>query len=106
MYSNVLHDDIIDIYTITFSDSTRCNIKVTSLKDGVEITEEGLGTYSYNGNDKSLEIRAVFKNSKIPHIKNIQWLSVISLDSGSNSFNMMIKPRSTTPLMRVTFTKE
>jgi len=102
--SDVLHDDIIDSYTITFSNSTRCNIKVTSLKDGTEITEEGVGTYSYDG--AILKITVILKNSQIPHIKNIQWSSVISIDSGSGSFNMLIKPRNTTPPMRVTFTKE
>jgi TolB-like protein len=103
--SDILHDGIIDTYTITFTGANRCTVRVTSLVNRREITEEGQGTYSYN--DDILRITAVFRNSKIPHISSIQWSSVISIDGGNTSFNMLAKPTSTsTQQVRVSFVKD
>jgi hypothetical protein len=102
--SDILHDGIIDTYTITFTGANRCTVRVTSMVNGWEITEQRQGTYSYN--DDILRITAVFRNSKIPHISSIQWLSVISIDGGNTSFNMLAKPTSTsTQQVRVSFVK-
>jgi TolB-like protein len=101
--ADVLHDGVIDSYTLTFSGSNRCSVRVTSLMNGREITEEGQGTYSFDGD--ILKITAVLRNSRIPHLNSIQWSSVIS--AGGNSFNMLVKPTSASSnQMRVTFTRE
>jgi hypothetical protein len=103
--TDILYDGIIDSYTITFTDVNRCTVKVTSLVDGREISEEGQGTYSFNGD--ILKIMAVFRNSRIAHVNNIQWTSVISVNGNSRSFNMLVKPSSeSNNQVRVTFTKE
>ena len=102
--ADIIHDDIIDSYTLTIFDPTRCEIKVVSLIDGAEITEEGTGTYSYDGN--IFKMTAVFRNSKIPHIKNISWKSLVSVGDGNRSFNILIKPTNTSPLMKISFIKE
>jgi TolB-like protein len=99
------HDGITDTYTVTFIGSNRCTVRVASLVNGAEITEEGQGTYSFDGN--ILKITAALRNSKIPHITGIQWTSVISIGESSRSFNMLAKSTSTgNNQMRVTFTKE
>jgi hypothetical protein len=103
--TDILHDGIIDTYTITFDGANRCAVKVNSLMNEREITQEGQGTYAYDGN--ILKITAVLRNSKIPHINNIQWTGVISISDGNRSFNMLAKPISTgNNQVRVTFTKE
>jgi TolB-like protein len=103
--ADVLHDGVIDSYTITFTGSNRCAVKVTSLINGQEITEEGQGTYSFDGD--ILKITAVLRNSRIPHINSIQWSSVISISDRNSSFNMLVKPTSASNnQVRVTFTKE
>jgi hypothetical protein len=103
--ANIMLDSIIDIYTITFSESNRCIVRVTSFMNGREITEEGQGTYSFDST--ILKITAVLRNSKIPHINSIQWVSVISIGNGNRSFNMLVKPSSAgTNQVRITFTKE
>jgi hypothetical protein len=101
--ADLLHDDIIDTYTITFTGANRCTVQVASLVDGREITETGQGTYSFDGD--ILKITAALRGSKIPHITGIQWTSVISI--GDRSFNMLAKPTSASAnQVRVTFIKE
>jgi len=103
--TNISHDNIIDTYTITFTDTNRCNIKISSFANNSETNEEGQGTYTYDGN--ILKITLILRNSKIPHINNIQWASVISIAGGNSSFNMLVKPTSkSTNQVRVTFIKE
>jgi hypothetical protein len=103
--ADIPHDDIIDTYTVTFTGANRCTVRVTSLLSFGEITEEAQGTYSYDGD--IFKITAVFRNSRIPHVKSIQWSSVISIGDGSRSFNMLAKPTGTSSnQVRVTFTKE
>jgi TolB-like protein len=103
--ADVLHDNTVDTYNITFTGANRCTVRVTSLVNGREIAEESQGTYSYDG--AILKIAAVFRNSKIPHVGAIQWASVISIGAGNTSFNMLIKPANTGGnQVRVTFTKE
>jgi len=103
--TNLIHDNIMDTYAITFIGANRCNIKITSFINGAEKEEEGQGTYSYDGS--ILKITSILRNSQIPHINNIQWSSVISINSGNSSFNMLVKPTSqSTNQVRVTFTKE
>jgi TolB-like protein len=102
--ADILHDGIIDTYTLTFTGANRCVVNVTSLMNGEELTAEGQGTYAYDGN--ILKITAVLRNSKIPHINSIQWSSVISIGAGNTSFNMLAKPTSASNnQVRVTFTK-
>lgn len=101
----VLHDGKIDNYTITFNEPNRCTINVTSNINGTDIIEEAQGTYSYDGD--FLRINANFRNSRIPHISNIQWVSVISVSGDNRSFNMLLEPTSaSTNKIRVTFIKE
>jgi hypothetical protein len=103
--ADIPHDGIIDTYTLTFTGANRLTVRVASLLDGREITEEAPGTYSFDGT--ILKITAALRNSKIPHIAGIQWSSVISIGEGSHSFNMLAKPASaSTNQVRVTFTKE
>lgn len=103
--SDISHDGIIDRYTITFIGANRCTVRVTSLMGGMEITGEGQGTYSYDGD--ILKITAVLRDSRIPHINTIQWTSVISIGGGNTSFNVLAKPRSASnDQVRVTFIKE
>jgi TolB-like protein len=103
--ADLLHDDIIDTYTFTFTGSNRCTVKVTSLEKGLELTEEVQGTYSFDGS--IFKVTAIFKNSKIPHLSSIQWSSVISIGDGNRSFNMLAKPTGVgNNQVRVTFTKE
>ena len=103
--ADVLHDDIIDTYTITFIGTNRCTVKILSFFNESEISEEGQGTYSFDGT--ILKITTVLRNSRIPHINNIQWSSIISIGVGNKSFNMLIKPTSTgTNQVRATFSKE
>jgi TolB-like protein len=102
---DILHDDLIDSYTLTFTGPNRCTVRVASLLALGEVTEEAQGTYSYDGN--ILKISAVFRNSRIPHLKSIQWASVISTGEDSRSFAMLAKPASgSTTQVRVIFTKE
>jgi hypothetical protein len=79
-------------------------VRVTSLLDGREITEDAQDTPSFDGT--ILKITAVLRNSKIPHIASIQRASVISIGEGSRSFNMMARPAAAANQVRVTFTKE
>lgn len=103
--TDILHDGIIDSYTIAFTGVNRCTVRVTSLLNGWEISEEGQGMYSFDGN--ILKITAVLRNSRIPHINSIQWASVISIEDGNRSFNMLVKPTSMeNNQVRVTFIKE
>jgi TolB-like protein len=106
--ANLIHDGIIDIYTVTFTGASTCAVKVTSLANlslGEESTAETYGAYSYA--DDIFELSAVFRNSKIPHITSIQWASVISISDSGASFNMLAKPSSaSSQQVRVTFTKE
>jgi TolB-like protein len=103
--ADILYNGIIDTYTITFTETNRCAIKITSLINGQEIVGEGQGTYAYDGN--ILKITAALRNSKIPHVNSIQWSSVISISDDNKSFNMLAKPAGTgTNQVRVTFTKE
>ncbi|MDR0638833.1 MAG: penicillin-binding protein activator LpoB [Spirochaetaceae bacterium] len=103
--ADIPHDGIIDTYTLTFSGENRCAVRVASLVDGQELTGEGQGAYSFDGN--ILKITAALRNSRIPHVTGIQWTSVISIGEGSRSFNMLAKPTGTaTSQVRVTFTNE
>jgi hypothetical protein len=103
--ADISHGSVTDSYTITFTGANRCAVRVTSLVNSVEITEEGQGTYSYGG--VILKITAVLRNSRIPHINRIQWSSVISIGDGNRSFNMLAKPTSASnDQVRVTFTRE
>jgi hypothetical protein len=103
--ADVLYNNNIDNYTITFVGSNNCNVRITSLVNGLEVVEEGQGTYAYNGD--ILRITVILRNSRIPHITNIQWSSVIAIGNNNTSFNMLVKPTSTSSnQVRVTFTKE
>jgi TolB-like protein len=103
--ADIIHDGIIDTYEITFIDASRCRIRITSLHDGSELTEEIPGTYSYDG--ATLKVTAVLRNSRIPHITTIRWASAVSIDEGNTSFHMLAKPSSTSSIqVRVTFTKK
>jgi len=102
--TDILHNGIIDNYVITFIGSNHCNIKVTSLINGREVSEDVNGTFLYD-ND-ILRISAIIRNSKIPHINEIQWASVISIGTGNNLFNMLVNPSSTSnKQVRATFIK-
>jgi len=101
----VPHEGKIDNYTITFNASNRCTVNVTSNVNGVNIIEETQGTYSFDGD--ILRITATIRNSRIPHISNIQWVSVISISADNRTFNMLVRPASaSTNQVRVTFFKE
>jgi TolB-like protein len=103
--ADIPHDGVIDTYAVTFTSANRCTVRVASLDGRRETTEEAQGTYSFDGD--ILKITAVFRNSKIPHINSIQWVSVISIAEGSRSFNMLAKPvSSSNTQVRVTFTKD
>jgi TolB-like protein len=103
--ADVLHDGIIDTYTVTFTGANRCTVRVASLVNGQELTGEGQGAYSFDGT--ILKITAALRNSRIPHVTGIQWTSVISIGDGNRSFNMLVKPTSTAASqVRVTFMKE
>jgi TolB-like protein len=103
--TDIMHDGVIDRYAVTFTGANRCTVRVTSLLNGRELTEEAQGTYAYDG--AIFKLTAVLRNSKIPHITGIQWASVIAVGDGNRSFNMLAKPASTGDAqVRVTFTKE
>jgi len=73
--------------------------------NGADITQETHGTYAYDGD--FLKINANFRNSLIPYIGNIQWVSVIAISGDNKSFNMLITPSSASAnQVRVTFYKE
>jgi TolB-like protein len=103
--ASLLHDGLIDHYTITFTGANRCSVQVSSLENGRETFGEGQGVYAYDGN--ILKITAVLRNSTIPHIHSIQWASVIAIVEGSQSFNILVKPSSASNTqVRLTFTRE
>jgi TolB-like protein len=103
--ADIIHGGIIDTYEITFIDADRCRIRITSLHNGSEFTEETAGTYSYDG--VTLKVTAVLRNSRIPHITTIRWASTVSIDAGNTVFHMFAKPNSTSSIQeRVTFTKK
>jgi len=100
-----VNSDIIDTYTITFGTNNRCNIHISSFINGQEFIEYVQGTYTYDGS--LLRINAVIRNSKIPHIGTIQWLSVIAMSRDNNSFNMSITAnRGSSQQMRATFIRD
>ena len=103
--SVVVHGDIKDIYTITFSEKGRCVIELTSIKFGKEITEKSSeGLYSYKG--ERLKITAFFKNSKISHVNAIEWERVIGEDDIGTSFKIDITPSNKSEKKeKVTFNK-
>ena len=103
----ISHNNIMDSYSFIFTDTNRCTVKVESISDDKELTAEGQGTYSYDSNSSIFKITVVLKNSKIPHLKNIQWSSVIALENSNRSFNMLVKPENNkNNQVRATFTKE
>ena len=103
--SDIMHDGIIDSYSITFTGTNRVNINLTSMLSEGTLSAEAQGTFNFDGN--ILRINAIFRNSKIPHIHTIKWTSVVSIASGNQSFNMLVKPSEDNDrLVRATFTRE
>jgi len=100
--ADVMHGDVIDNYVIIFGPNNRCRIEITSLVNGREFAEDVDGTYSYDG--EILRINAVLRESGIPHLRMIQWRSVVSMSADNTSFNMSIIPsRASNNQMRTTF---
>ncbi|GHU26140.1 hypothetical protein FACS1894164_16860 [Spirochaetia bacterium] len=99
---DVAYGGSFDTYEITFLGNNRCTVKVIGLVGCSEISQETQGSYSYDGT--IFKLNALFRNTKIPHINSIQWISVLSFTSDA-SFNILAKPASTSNQIRVTFTK-
>jgi len=86
--ATVEYNNSFDTYDITMSGNGRCTIRLSN--DNAE--QETAGNWSYDEKEKVFRFNAVFRNAKITHRRNIQWVSLVSFAGGTNSFNILARP--------------
>lgn len=104
-------DDFEDYYEINFGEKSKCIVKVTSINQfGIETVQEANGTYScavdsFSGG-KMFRLNAVFKGTKMPRLRKIEWAYPILMNNSKNEFSINIPsyPNKDT-LVRLTLNK-
>jgi hypothetical protein len=96
-----------DTYRVNFRAGGQCGVTVTSVApDGTETTASADGRYTWNSEILSVSVR--FRDNPVAHVRNIDWKAVAVLDSGRQSFTIVI-PISSQPgaeRLRARFWKE
>ncbi|MBP5448519.1 MAG: hypothetical protein J6Y01_00210 [Spirochaetales bacterium] len=104
--AEIAHDGIVDNYTLTFGESHKIEVEVTSVnKKGVESTASGKGRYNWNDNEKILSVTVNTMSGNIKHIKNVVWKTMVNPSDDEASFNCVvpITYNNKSQNMRVTF---
>jgi hypothetical protein len=101
---NIVHDGQPLTYRVTFKSASVCSLQVAAFVNGVGVSREVEGTYSYD--NTFFRLNAVFRNPRIPNVNSVQWVSVVSFN-GDSSFNILVSPdNSSGNPVRVVFIKE
>ena len=94
---NLSGDDFEDYYEITFGESSKCTVKITSINQfGIETVQKARGTYScatdsfFGG--KMFRLNVIFKEATLPHLRKIEWAYPISMNSSKKSCSINIYP--------------
>jgi hypothetical protein len=91
-------------FIILLMHSNMCIITVTTIYDDSELTEEAEGTWSYDNN--IIRVNAAFRNSKIPGINRLSWISTYNFLSNDNTtFSILITPPGGGRQTRVIFSR-
>ena len=91
-------------FYIVFMSSNVCSITARAAHNGMEITEETKGTWSYD--DNTIRINANFPNSKIRNLGRISWSGIYAFNNNDNSaFNMNITPPEGSAPVRASFAR-
>ena len=104
-------DDFEDYYEISFGEKSKCTVKVTNINQfGIETVQEANGTYScvtdsFSGG-KMFRLNAIFKGTKMPRLRKIEWAYPILMNNSKNEFSINIPsyPNKDT-LVRLTLNK-
>jgi hypothetical protein len=98
-------DDRSITYKITFRGKGGCTVKASAIINDREVEQEAAGSYSYTGG--RLKLNASFKQSRIPGLGRLQWVSTVALGEDGNSFNIIVEPDSVSrELVRISFMRE
>lgn len=93
--SEVLHDGILDTYTITFSENNRITVKVSSIdKKGKKTSSTGTGRYIFNDSEKILSITVNSLSGNVKHLQRINWKTYINLSKDETAFSCIIPVNS------------
>ena len=89
--SEVVHDGIIDTYTITFGENKKVDLSVTSVAKKNKITcADGSGRYSFNDSDKILSITINTLKGDVKHLDSIKWKTFVNPASDESTFSCSI----------------
>lgn len=93
--SEVLHDGIIDTYTLNFLEKNRVTIKISSIdKKGKKTSSSGTGRYVFNDSEKVLTITVNSLSGNVKHLQRIHWKSHVNLSEDESSFYYIIPVNS------------
>lgn len=89
--SEVVHDGIIDTYTITFGGNRKIDLSVTSSSKKNKITQaEGSGRYTFNDSEKILSVTINTLKGDVKHLDSIKWKTFVNPASDDSMFSCSI----------------
>ena len=88
--SEVVHDGIIDTYTITFGENRKVDLSVTSTSKKKVSQATGTGRYTFNDSEKILSVTVGLLKGDIKHLDSIKWRSFVNPASDESMFSCSI----------------
>lgn len=105
----IVHNGIIDKYTISFGQKHKVAIDVVSGENTAKETRaKGVGRFTFNDSEKILAITINSLSGDIQHLKSINWKSFVNPSQDDLSFSYIIPETSTngSSKVKITFYKE
>ena len=107
--SEIVHDGITDIYSITFEKNNKIDISIISIeKNGKESKAIGSGRYVFNDSEKILSVTINSLKGNIKQLKSIKWKSFVNpaSDELMFSYSIPVSSASNAKNIRADFYKE
>lgn len=107
--SEIVHDGITDIYSITFEKNNKIDISIISIeKNGKESKAAGAGRYVFNDSEKILSVTINSLKGNIKQLKSIKWKSFVNpaSDELMFSYSIPVSSASNAKTIRADFYKE
>jgi hypothetical protein len=102
-FATTVYNNSYDSYRISFLSNGRCNITLTNENGEQETT----GNWSWNRSQSTFTVTAVFRNTSITYVQNINWVSRVGFIEDDNyTFNILGRSATNGPQLRITFCRE
>lgn len=88
--AEVMHDGVVDSYTITFGENRKVELSVTSTSKKKVSQATGSGRYTFNDSEKILSVTVGSLKGNIKHLDGIKWRSFVNPASDDSMFSCSI----------------